>query len=74
MEMPSQLANSFDPKTKKKIVVGFLLALSGGISVFLIAMFMGVDAAKSIVAGVVSTAMPTVVNAIKEYMAGEIVQ
>lgn len=72
--MPSQIANSFDPKTKKKIFVGFLLALSGGISVFLIAMFMGIDAAKAVVAGVVSTAMPTVVNAVKEYMVGDIVQ
>lgn len=71
MQILNQVANSFDEKTKQKIWKGFLLALSGGIAVFLIAMFMGVDAAKAMVASVVSTLTPAIINGFKEYMAGE---
>jgi len=66
-----QLKNSFDEVTQKKIIKGFLLALSGGIAVGLMAWASGVEEAKALLLSFISLAVPTIANGIKEFMAGE---
>ena len=69
--MDKQIANEFDPKTIKKIITGALIAVTGGIAVAFTASFAGVDAAKALLLAIVSTLVPTTVNATREYLVGE---
>jgi hypothetical protein len=54
-------------KAKSKILKGFLLALSGGVSVALVSYLQGTEAAKSLILLFVSTAVPAIANGIREF-------
>lgn len=66
-----QIAYKMDSETKRKILIGSLLALTGGVAVGLTAWLVGIDAAKALLLAIISTAVPTLTNTVKEYQAGE---
>jgi hypothetical protein len=66
-----QIKNSFDKITQEKMLKGFLLALSGGTAVALVAWLQGMEAAKSLILLFVSTAVPSILNGIREFKRGE---
>lgn len=66
-----QIAYKMDSETKRKILIGSLLALTGGVAVGLTAWLVGIDAAKALLLAIISTAVPTLTNTVKEYRAGE---
>jgi hypothetical protein len=66
-----QIARSFDAITQNKIVRGAFIALAGGASLSLINYLQVVEISNPALASFVVWIAPTLVNIIKEWMAGE---
>lgn len=66
-----QIARSFDAITQNKIVRGALIALAGGAALSLINYLQVIQINNPALASFVVWATPTLVNIIKEWMAGE---
>lgn len=62
---------SFDSITNNKILKGALIALTGGAAISLLTYLQGQDLGNVTINGVVALLVPTLVNAIREYMKGE---
>jgi Mg/Co/Ni transporter MgtE len=68
--METQRAYSFDPVTKRKIITGFVLGSTTAITVGLTAISAGIKG-KELALLLISSFMGSVVNTIREYIAGQ---
>ncbi len=69
--MIGQIAFKFDPTTVKKIVIGAILAMTGPAAVALL-MYVGtLHINNPMLAAAVAWLVPTAINAVKEWMAGQ---
>lgn len=66
-----QIAKQFDLITQSKILKGALIALSGGAAISLLTFLQGQDLGDATINGLVALLVPTLVNAVREYMKGE---
>ena len=67
----AQTKYSFDKITQSKILKGALIALSGGAAISLLTYLQGQDLGNITVNGLVALLVPTLVNAVREYMRGK---
>lgn len=66
-----QIAFSFDKITQSKILKGALIAMTSGAAISLLTYLQGQDLGNVTINGMVALLVPTLVNAIKEYISGQ---
>ena len=65
-----QIKNRFDKITQNKIVRGAFIALTGGAAISLFTFLQGQDFGDATINGLVAWAVPTLINAVREYQKG----
>lgn len=66
-----QVSGQVDPVSEIKIYKGAIIALTGGIAVLVLLLAFGLGVDKATLTAFLAWGVPTGVNAIKEYYAGE---
>lgn len=71
MANEGQVKNALDDVSQLKILKGLVIALTGGVAVLCLLLAFGIGVDKAMLTAFIGWIVPTAVNAVKEYMAGQ---